>query len=174
MKQDKLLITTLGTLAQKRLARGLPLNRTETVALISHQLQEFIRDANHSVAELMDLGKKMLGRRHVLPGVGESIHDIQVEGTFKDGSFLVSCHDPICSDDGDLALALYGSFLPIPGNEKFDLPKARSSGELAGAVVCRKERVKLNVGRKRWSVEVRNAGDRPIQVSLPCPMVEFF
>lgn len=42
------------------------LNRPEAVALIAHQLHEYIRDGNSSVAELMDLGKKMLGRRHVM------------------------------------------------------------------------------------------------------------
>jgi urease gamma subunit len=64
--QDKLLIATIGSLAQKRLARGLRLNRPEAVALIAFQLHEFIRDGRHSVAELMDLGKKFLGRRHVM------------------------------------------------------------------------------------------------------------
>lgn len=64
--QDKLILTTLGSLAQRRLARGLRLNRSEVIALIASQLHEFIRDGRHSVAELMDLGKKMLGRRHVL------------------------------------------------------------------------------------------------------------
>lgn len=81
------------------------MNRTEAIALIAAQLHEFIRDGRHSVAELMDLGKKMLGRRHVLgqlsfvlflrcgetrdmeradgvESVPEGIHDIQVEGTF--------------------------------------------------------------------------------------------
>ena len=71
-EQDKLLIYSLGSLAQRRLARGLVLNRSEAVALIAFQLHEFIRDGRHSVAELMDLGKKMLGRRHVM---GELILD---------------------------------------------------------------------------------------------------
>lgn len=60
------MLFTLGSLAQRRLARGLRLNRTEAVALIAAQLHEFIRDGRHSVADLMDMGKKMLGRRHVL------------------------------------------------------------------------------------------------------------
>lgn len=107
----------------------------------------------------------MLGRRHVMYGVSESIHDIQVEGTFPDGSFLVSCHDPICSLDGDLANALYGSFLPVPSEDMFPVPVVEAM-VLAGSVVCRKEKIRLNVGRKRWSVEVRNSGDRPIQVSF--------
>lgn len=37
---------------------------------------------------------------------------LQVEGTFRDGTKLVTVHDPFSSEDGDLALALHGSFLP--------------------------------------------------------------
>jgi len=37
------------------------------------------------VADLMDHGKAILGRRHVLPSVPPRLHDIQVEGTFPDG-----------------------------------------------------------------------------------------
>lgn len=70
LTQDKLILSTLGQLAQRRLARGLVLNRSEAVALIASQLQEFIRDGRYSVAELMDLGKKMLGRRHVMGQLG--------------------------------------------------------------------------------------------------------
>jgi urease len=33
----------------------------------------------------MQLGKEMLGRRHVMDGVPEALHDLQVEGTFPDG-----------------------------------------------------------------------------------------
>lgn len=40
---------------------------------------------------------------------GESL---QVEGTFKDGTKLVTIHNPFSRQDGDLALALHGSFLP--------------------------------------------------------------
>jgi urease len=80
--QDKLLLSNLGFLAQKRLARGLKLNRSEAIALIAFQLQEYVRDGRHSVADLMQLGKEFLGRRHVLEGVEEGIHDIQIEGTF--------------------------------------------------------------------------------------------
>lgn len=36
----------------------------------------------------------------------------QVEGTFRDGTKLVTIHTPFCLEDGDLALALHGSFLP--------------------------------------------------------------
>src|ERR1041384_6554308 len=115
---DKLLLHNAGFLAQKRLARGVRLNHPETVALIATQLLEFIRDGK-SVAELMGLGKKFLGRNQVMPGVPEMIYDVQVEGTFPDGSKLVTVHHPISSENGDLALALYGSFLPIPDLKLF-------------------------------------------------------
>ena len=79
----------LGYLAQKRLARGLCLNQTEATALIASQLQEFIRDGVHSVAQLMEKGRNILGRRHVFPSVPMLLHEIQVEGTFNDGSLSI-------------------------------------------------------------------------------------
>ncbi|GJZ04939.1 urease isoform X1 [Tanacetum coccineum] len=36
----------------------------------------------------------------------------QVEGTFPDGTKLITIHDPISSENGNLDLALHGSFLP--------------------------------------------------------------
>jgi urease len=78
-----------GFLAQKRLARGLRLNQTEAIALIASQLQERIRDGRNSVAELMQHGKALLGRRQVLPSVPALLHSIQVEGSFHDGSALI-------------------------------------------------------------------------------------
>ncbi|WWC87657.1 urease [Kwoniella dendrophila CBS 6074] len=182
-EHDKILLSNLGFIAQRRLARGIKLNRTETIALISSQLHEFIRDGDsfggepYSVSDLMNLGKKILGKRHVLNGVGESIHDIQVEGTFKDGSFLVTVHDPICSIDGDLNNALYGSFLPIPSNDLFPISEPSSIFEkhLAGSIICLKQKIPLNVNNsnlKKIYLEVKNLGDRPIQVGSHYPFLE--
>lgn len=53
----QVLLHNVGTLAQKRLARGVRLNLTEATALLASVLQELIRDGNHSVAELMALGE---------------------------------------------------------------------------------------------------------------------
>ena len=91
---DKILLHNVGSLAQKRLARGLRLNLTEATALIASVLQEMIRDGTHTVAELMALGKRILGRNHVLDTVPGLLHEIQVEGAFPDGVFLVTVHDP--------------------------------------------------------------------------------
>src|SRR5215207_5843329 len=99
---DKLMLHQAGFLAQKRLARGVRLNYPEAVALIATQLLEFIRDGRR-VAELMDLGRKFLGRNQVMPGVPEMIYDVQVEGTFPDGTKLVTVHHPICNLEGNLS-----------------------------------------------------------------------
>ena len=87
------MITQFGFLAQKRLARGLRLNQADATALIASRLQERIRDMVHSIAELMQHGKNLLGRRHVLPSVPALLHEIQVEGTSHDGyARSLDCH----------------------------------------------------------------------------------
>jgi urease subunit gamma/beta len=164
---DKLTLHQAGVLAQKRLARGTRLNHPEAVALVATQLLELIRDG-HSVAELMDLGKQMLGRRQVMDGVAEMIHDVQVEGTFPDGSKLVTVHQPIVRDDGDLALALYGSFLPVPPLASFGEPRALAPG----AIVAAAGELELNAGRRTHALAVTNTGDRPIQVGSHYPFDE--
>ncbi|MEI6075929.1 MAG: urease subunit gamma, partial [Verrucomicrobiota bacterium] len=110
---DKLQLHNAGFLAQKRLARGVKLNHPEAVALIATVLLELIRDGK-SVAELMHLGQQLIGRNQAMSGVPEMIPDVQVEGTFPDGSKLVTVHHPIARENGNLDLALYGSFLPVP------------------------------------------------------------
>lgn len=154
----------VGSLAQKRLARGVKLNRTEATALIASQLLEMMRDGCYSVSQLMDIGKQLLGRRHVMSDVFQTLHEVQVEGTFPDGTYLVTVHDPICTDNGNLEMALYGSFLPIPSEEKFPLPPQVQRKDAPGAIIVKPGKIHLNVGRKRLSLSVTNYGDRPIQV----------
>jgi urease len=70
----------------------------------------------------------------------------------------------VCADSVDLELALYGSFLPVPKEDKFPIREQPGKNELAGAIICGKDKIRLNPGRKRYHVEVKNLGDRPIQV----------
>lgn len=91
---DKLLIFSAGELARKRRARGVKLNHPEAVALITSEILELIRDGK-SVAEIMSLGSGILGADAVMEGVPEMIDEIQVEGTFPDGTKLVTIHHPI-------------------------------------------------------------------------------
>ncbi|MDP3503215.1 MAG: urease subunit gamma [Myxococcales bacterium] len=165
---DKLVLHQAGVLAQKRLARGLRLNYPEAVALLATQLLEFIRDGKR-VVELMDLGKHLLGRRNVMDGVPELISEVQVEGTFPDGSKLVTVHQPIAAEFGDLSLALYGSFLPVPGNDVFSTaPRV----DAPGAIETLPGSLEVNAGRSALSLAVTNTGDRPIQVGSHYHFIE--
>ena len=109
----------------------------------------------------------MLGRRHVMPSVVQSLNELQVEGTFPTGTYLVTVHYPVSSDDGDLEKALYGSFLPIPPADTFpDInPDDYEPEKMPGAIIpVKDERITLNEGRKRIKLKVTSRGDRPIQV----------
>jgi urease subunit gamma/beta len=167
---DKLTLHQAGVLAQKRLARGLTLNHPEAVALIATQILEFIRDGR-TVAELMDLGRQFLGRADVMEGVADLVHEVQIEGTFPDGTKLVTVHNPIVAEQGNLELALYGSFLPIPTAGL----KARTTTDNAitpGETMCASGQIVANEGRATKKLDVTNTGDRPVQVGSHYHFVE--
>lgn len=169
---DKLTLHQAGVVAQKRLARGVRLNHPEAVALIATQLLELIRDGRR-VAELMDLGRRLLGRRQVMAGVPELVREVQVEGTFPDGSKLVTVHHPIAALDGELSLALYGSFLPVPPLSAFgDPPEAAAEEAAPGAILPAPGAITLNAGREAIPLQVTNLADRPVQVGSHYHFVE--
>jgi urease gamma subunit len=91
---EKLLISLAGMVAKSRQEKGLKLNYPEAVALIASELQEAIREGK-TVAELMDFGRTILTKDDVMEGVAAMIPEIQVEGTFPDGTKLVTVHRPI-------------------------------------------------------------------------------
>ena len=93
-EQEKLMIYVAAQLAKDRRARGLTLNYPEAVAIITAEILEGIRDGK-SVAELMAYGTTLLRRDDVMEGVPEMLHEVQVEGTFPDGTKLVTVHNPI-------------------------------------------------------------------------------
>ena len=167
---DKLMLHNAGFLAQKRLARGLRLNHPESVALIATQLLEFIRDGRR-VAELMNLGRQFLGRNQVMSGVAEMVAEVQVEGTFPDGTKLVTVHHPVAALDGNLELALYGSFLPVPDVSVFARSET-SADFVPGNCEPLEGEIELNAGRETVSVVVTNMGDRPVQVGSHYHFIE--
>ena len=93
-EQDKLMIVVAADLARRRQARGLKLNYPESIAVITYEILEGIRDGE-PVADLMSFGTTILKRDDVMQGVPEMIHEVQVEGTFPDGTKLVTVHNPI-------------------------------------------------------------------------------
>ncbi|NQZ67348.1 MAG: urease subunit gamma [Lentisphaeria bacterium] len=165
---EKLMLSQAGFIAQKRYARGLQLNYTESMALISSQILEFIRDGE-SVADLMNKGKQLLGFTDVMPGVSEMIHEVQVEGTFPDGTKLVTVHNPICQENGNADFVLYGSGLSkaassySPDNSITDKPG--ETQVIDGHII-------LNENRATVDLMVQNTGDRPVQVGSHYPFFE--
>lgn len=91
---DKLYVYVVADLARRRRERGVKLNYSEAVALISEAILESARDGR-TLAECMEIGKKIVGSQDVVPGVREMLPLLQIEAAFADGTKLVSCHDPV-------------------------------------------------------------------------------
>jgi urease subunit gamma len=91
---DKMMIWTAAKIAEDRRKRGVKLNYPESVAYIANYVVEGAREGK-SVAALMKSARKVLKKVDVMPGVADMIHTVQVEGTFPDGTKLVTVHDPI-------------------------------------------------------------------------------
>ena len=141
-EQEKLLIVVAADVARRRKERGVKLNHPEAVALITSEIMEGARDGR-AVADLMSFGTTILTASDVMDGVAELIDVIQVEATFPDGTKLVSVHDPIRAAVG---------------------VDAGEAGARPGEVILNDEPVVINEGREAISVDVKNTGDRPIQV----------
>ena len=138
-EMERLTIFTAAEIARRRHAKGMKLNHPETVAYIADEIVEGAREGR-SVAELISFGSTLLTTDDVMPGVVELIPMIQVEGTFPDGTKLVTIHDPIRS-----------------GKEVYD-------GVKPGELVSEPGDIELNKDRKTIKLIVKNTGDRPIQV----------
>ena len=139
---ERLTIFTAAELARKRKSKGLALNHPEAVAYITDEILEGAREGR-SVAELISFGSTLLSTDEVMPGVADLMPMIQVEGTFPDGTKLVTVHDPI-----------------RPGRKKKRKSEQVSPGELlpdAGDI-------EINQGRRKTRIKVVNTGDRPVQV----------
>ena len=87
-----------------------------------------------------------------------------------DGTKLVTVHSPIELDDGELELALYGSFLPVPQPEVFGdvVPSTETPGEILAAAGT----IELNAGKDKALLQVTNTCDRPIQVGSHYHLIE--
>lgn len=93
-EKEKLMISVAAEVARKRKNRGVKLNYPETIAYITDEIIEGARDGK-TVTELMSYGKTLLKKEDVMEGVSEMIPLIQVEATFRDGTKLVTVHNPV-------------------------------------------------------------------------------
>ena len=91
---DKLMLLSLGIIAERRLQKGLKLNYPEAVAFITSAALEGAREGK-TVEEVMKDAAMVLKKEDVMVGVADMIHHLQVEAVFTDGTRLVSIHNPI-------------------------------------------------------------------------------
>jgi len=137
---ERLTIYTAAELARKRRAKGLKLNHPEATAIIADEILEGAREGR-SVAELIAFGSTLLTTDDVMPGVAAMMPILQVEGTFPDGTKLVTVHDPIRPGRKPVEAA------PVPGE-----------------IIPAEGDIELNAGRRKATLRARNTGDRPIQI----------
>ncbi len=137
---ERLTIYTAAELARKRRAKGLLLNYPEAVAIISDEILEGAREGR-SVAEMMSIGSRILTQAEVMPGVAAMLPMLQVEATFRDGTKLVTVHEPL---------------RPAAGADADTLEP--------GAIITEEGEIELNAGRRKLTLTVTNTGDRPVQI----------
>ncbi|WP_457792697.1 urease subunit beta [Pseudomonas syringae] len=137
---ERLTLYTAAELSRKRRGKGLRLNFPEASALIADEILEGAREGR-SVAELIGFGSTILNTDDVMPGVADLLPVLQVEGTFPDGTKLVTVHQPIRS--GKLPLAV----MPTPGE-----------------ILSPNSDIQLNNGRPIATLRAINTGDRPVQI----------
>jgi urease subunit gamma/beta len=136
---ERLTIFVAAELARKHKDKGLRLNHPEAVAFIVDAILEGAREGR-SVADLIAWGSMLLTTDDVMPGVAHLMPMIQVEGTFPDGTKLVTVHDPI-----------------RPGRRKVE-------GVVPGEIIAEDGDIELNAGRRKVTLKVVNTGDRPVQI----------
>ncbi len=93
-EMERLTIFTAAEMARRRRAKGLALNHPEAVAFIVDEILEGAREGR-TVADLIGWGSTLLNSDDVMPGVADMMPMIQVEGTFPDGTKLVTVHEPV-------------------------------------------------------------------------------
>lgn len=141
---ERLSIFSAAELARRRRSKGLELNYPEAVALIADAILEGAREGR-SVAEMMALGSTLLSTDDVMPGVAKMLPILQVEGTFADGTKLVTIHEPI-----------------RPGTNVADTAAAVAIEP--GEILVQDGEIELSAGRSRVTLTVLNTGDRPVQI----------
>lgn len=139
-EHEKLMIVVAGDVARRRRERGVKLNQPEAIALITCEIMEGARDGR-TVADLMSYGTTILTESDVMEGVSSLIPSIQVECTFPDGTKLVTVHEPIRG-----------------------AAESAATNGTPGEYILVDEDIIINEGRETVTVQVKNTGDRPVQV----------
>ncbi|MBM3393749.1 MAG: urease subunit beta [Betaproteobacteria bacterium] len=139
-EMERLTIYVAAELARKRKGKGLKLNHPEATAYIVDEILEGAREGK-SVAQLISFGSTLLTTDDVMSGVADLMPVLQVEGTFPDGTKLVTVHEPI-----------------RPGEQ------VSTDAVTPGEIITADGDIEINAGRRKVTVTAINTGDRPIQI----------
>ncbi len=143
-ENERLQLFTAAELARRRRGRGRRLNAPEAIALICDEVLEAAWDGL-SMDEVIAVGRSVLTEDDVLEGVPAMVPTVQVEALFPSGTALVAVDVPIA---------------------------ASGTGDAPGAVRTAPEPVRINEGRRRARLTVRNTGDQAVYVSSHYPLTE--
>jgi urease subunit gamma/beta len=139
-EMERMTIFTVAEIARRYRSQSIKLSHPETVALIADEIICAVRKGM-SHPEVVDFGSKILTTDDVQPGVAEMIPYICVEACFEEGTKLVTVFTPI-----------------KPGKDP------QKDDVVPGEIITPKGNIELNEGRDCTTIQVRNTGDRTIQV----------
>jgi urease subunit gamma/beta len=139
-EEDRLRLFTAASLARATLARGLPLNAPEAIALVCDEMHLAAR-AGLTWSEVAASGRRALEPEQVMTDVAALVPEIRLEVLLEEGTRLIVLREPFgpAGEDG-------------PGAVRFGL------GD-----------VPLLPGRERITLRVTNAGQRPVRISSHFP-----
>jgi urease subunit gamma/beta len=145
-EEERLLIFSAAELARRRLARGVPLNHPEAVAVICDAMLEAARDGA-SYEAIERAGAEAIRPDQVMDGVAELLDEIRLEVVMDDGTRLVVVREPLRG-----AARPDGSGATVPGTHE----RAAAAGWAPP-------------DRERRELDVRSTSRRVIRVSSHYP-----
>ena len=195
---DKLHMENVTLIARRRLSEGLELNYPLAMGLLASQLMYLAHTSNrYTLADIMTMGKRILGTEHLLPGVPQMIKEVQVESTFADGGKLICVTDPVCQSGVGLELAFGGSGMAVPTPSLFLRSTSKSSksspsseeeeedgeedeeneeglipGEIVPPPTAEAGGILINPQKEPIWILITNTGSRAIQIGSHYPLIE--
>lgn len=142
-EEERLRVFAAAELARRSLALGLKLNAPEAIAVVCDAMHLAARSGG-SYDSVVEAGRSALTAEQVLDGIADIATEIRLEVLLEEGSRLVVLREP---------------FGP-------------ASHEGPGAVVYAEGEVELVPERRRITLTVTNASERPIRVSSHHPFAE--
>ncbi len=142
-EEERLRVFAAAELARRTLAHGLKLNAPEAIAVVCDAMHVAARRGG-SYEDAAAAGRAALGPEDVMDGVADIASEIRLEVLLEEGSRLVVLREPFgpATDDG-------------PGAVRF------GEGDVA-----------LVPERRRITLTVTNASERPVRVSSHYPFME--